>query len=524
MIPNKKTVLLCAALTIASVVAYLGLFRADFVENEYIKSRVRLSAAVVGAYRQMVKEGYDHARDEQRVAAFLKKVNLRYPGIAMIIVALEDNTIQIGSKNDRLISSQRLYDLIVGDFKKGAYRVTLGGRYITKTYTAALAQTAADVKFHLFCRPAGKEQILFVFPDRPVIGAYVQLALEGVLVGILCILLISFVFKYREGKNVWTAGARQVDLQGKTRSIEAEVLSKEGNAGSIASETLKSAVYQTFKKIYDEYLPSRISLYIARTPGTLTKSFELKGRSFIKIDSQHFDSIDCDNELGRELRNATLIVTDQGTRIIIPLTSEGNLVGAIHVLREEAFDGNTIQKMRSEAAGLVRHIGDYLVVHSVILDRDTELYSKTYFKIKYGEELKLARSHGRRFSLIMIALSRDFAPLAAAQKSDIIKIVVPTLDGLIEGERSICSYDDFLGIILPGLDKNGAVILADRIEKALWRFTIKVSGDTNLQLTPAIGIASSDTIGMQDDMLATALQNLDNQLSRVLDRVKVSVS
>jgi hypothetical protein len=90
---------------------------------------------------------------------------------------------------------------------------------------------------------------------------------------------------------------------------------------------------------------------------TLKKIFELLGRAFVKTTASN----SIENETSREIINAladnSTIIRKSGTKIIIPIFHESELLGAVVIKNREAITGGVVQKVKDE----LKQMGGYLM-------------------------------------------------------------------------------------------------------------------------------------------------------------------
>ena len=516
---GRKLLILILAI-ITSIIAnyiYLVSFRADLLEQKLTSSMDMATNKIIKSYTKMnIKNS-----ESQTKSKFLKEIYKNNPGLALFIITDNNYTLKMGSKNDKFITGEKLYNSIINDFNNGKLNPRNGQRYLKKYYYSSSASRIDEKKLYFLSRKYNNEKFLAVFPYTINKMDLIQLSIELLLISLSCIFIIILItiMKQKRSFNKLPDTEHEINLAANKSTIETEINYNSGGTVNIASDTLNSYVYEFFKRIYSKYNPDTVSLYILSKPNILSKNYEFKGRSFIKIDSDTFDTMDINNQLGNELKNSQVIIIEHGTRVIFPLLNDKSLIGVINIKRERSFDGNEISVIRKETSQITRHIIDFMVVNNVIVDRETGLYSKTFFNIKYNELLKLSIDHDRDFSLVMILLSKSLANMNKEDRNLIFKIVSPAVSEQIKTDNYLCSFDNYIALLLPGVRANQADSLAEKLKEKLQKFRIKINPAKTLPVNPHLSVVSSDSIDLIDEMLPVALKSIEEDTSGIIEKV-----
>lgn len=253
---------------------------------------------------------------------------------------------------------------------------------------------------------------------------------------------------------------------------------KETNEGS--ADSLNRKVFTLFKKIHKDMSPESISLYIKTTESRLTKSYELKGKSIIRIDSLTYDSIPV-SEIEKISKPGTYI-TSGGDTIRVPLILEGSVSGLIDIKPGKKNSTVNISLQQSEIADMAREINDYIIRNNLITDAETGYYSSRYFTGKLRECIQEASSGGKEFTLIMINI---FAGIDAdrKQKDIILKVIHPELKNAAGPKNRVFIHKDCVSLILNSTERECSSI-ESALVKEISRFRLKVSDDKILKMNP----------------------------------------
>lgn len=143
------------------------------------------------------------------------------------------------------------------------------------------------------------------------------------------------------------------------------------------------------------------------------------------------------------------------------------------------------------------------------IDQLTGLYNRRYFLTAGKREFINSKFHGKPLSVIMIDID-DFKQINDKSGHDtgdeVIRQLSATIAGNIRGLDIAGRYggEEFI-IILPGTDRDGALIAAEKIRKLAERNNINVSEKDSLSYTISLGVASyNDTMTHIEDLIKKA--------------------
>jgi hypothetical protein len=364
-------------------------------------------------------------------------------------------------------------------------------------------------KFYIFINEIGDETLALSWSFQLSRRNMLRLFLEILLIVLVSIAAgsVFHVVLYRSGAIPAPAEHQVIRVGGDTGSRIKDVEKKADEIRVYASDNLRNYVYDLFISISSSHGPDSISLYIMnRESSRMSKSFEMKGRSFVTMDSPDLDVIDTDNEIGSELKQASTLVLSNGNRIILPILFRNNLLGAVNIIRGIPFKGLEIKEIKTLFGDIARFLSEYILFNDVVVDPETGLYGNFYFKLKYEEILKQSRKGGAAFAAFAIALFRE-----KDVDSGMLREIVRGLSrGLMEkiGEDDIITlHDASLSLLMPGADSEKALAAAEAMIKRLSGLTVKTE-TARMQLRPYIGFTVAGMPGVSDP-LGAARENLN---------------
>lgn len=493
--------------------------RFTVIEQGYVDSLVQTTNGIVRMYGDLEKKmsGENRKPGRENLSIFLQYVHGRHPDIALLAVTDSGLSLRLSSKNDRYIRSTDLFESILSEFMQNRYNINKSKPYIVRYYTDKSGRSAEQVKFYIFLSKIGEYRLLAVYPylfaDRILLRTGLELAL--IVVFIVIITAAGYIAasgaSRKQGGPAVNRGPSPIDLAliGSSLSREGRMVTRE--TSNVVAETLAGYVHDLFRDIQARYGADSISLYLCHSSGRLVKTIELKGRTFFKIDSISFDTIDIDNELGLELRKGATTVLDDGRKIIIPLIYNNIFLGTVNIERQGGFSGSEIGDIKTGLVVLLKNVHDFIIVNDVMNDADTGLNSKLYCNLKYNECLKNSRGRGRDFSVLMIRLFDDAAALPSPERNQVIKLLAPSIADIVGSDGYLCRYDSHLAVILPEADSVTARKMAADIRASLSRYRVKIDDSMTLQITPAVGFSSTDSAGVGEDILAAAITGIAGQ-------------
>ncbi len=363
-------------------------------------------------------------------------------------------------------------------------------------------------KFFIFVKNVPGGTLALSYRFEPTRKDIIRLGLEITLLILMSIFFAAAVHLYRYRSGKIPAEVHRVVKVGNSSRIDIpDFEGKKNEISASATERLKSYVFELFSNISSSYAPDAISVYVMNRESTrMSKTFEMKGKSFITIDSPDLDVIHLQNDIGKELQRSSVLVLSNSMRLLIPIMYRNTLLGAVNIVRGVPFQGLEIKEIRSLFGTLAQFLSEYILYHDVVVDATTGLYTNFYFLLKY-EELLREVSHGGQFAVLAIALMRESLPQGVAI-GDITRAIAKKLFDKI-GKNSIASlYDDTLRIILPGADKDSALKIAQALLASLSGLAVKTESG-KIVLQPVIGLAATTMPGCAENPLEAARANVE---------------
>jgi GGDEF domain-containing protein len=496
-----KAIAVGAVLLTACMFLYFTV-RFKYVERDYISTLIRTTNSIVQEYQSMrVRPARGTKLSADDLSDFLKRTHKIHANVALLAVTDSGLSIRLSSKNDRYIKSADMFEAILKDFTQEKFNISRNNPYTVRYYDDTSSGRAEQLKFYIFISRISGYRLLVVYPytfDKKMIA---RTALELALIAAFIVLISAalYILMAKKPAREDRPRAHIIDLNLENRSAERGDRTVSRETSNVASDALSGYIHDLFKKINKSYTTETLSLYIFHSSGRLVKTMEHKGKVFLKIDSTSFDTIDIDNEAGRELRGGATMVLDDGRKIVIPLKYRDSFLGTVNMVRQNGFAGREIREIKSSIKGIVKNIHDYITVNDVMTDTDTGLHSKIYFNLKYNECMRSWKNKGRDFSVIVLLLFDKIEQFGVNEKNSVIKLVVPTISDIIKNDGFICRYEEYLAILLNDSTARRAKRIATDIRNSLMKYRIRINPESVVQIVPSIGISSTDAAQAVDD-------------------------
>lgn len=380
-------------------------------------------------------------------------------------------------------------------------------------------QPGVAVRFHeqkrhyIIIKNAAGGSVITVFPFTITRKTYLKLSLEialAVLVSVLITTLIYIVF--HKGKKPLIKTEFHVTDVSKTAApsvANEEKASRELH--NFATETLSQYVFDLFKFINTSYSPDIIALYVSRPDaGAMSKAYEMKGRSFIRIESPDFDTIDLHNEVGRELTGGSSLVLENGKKILLPVMLRNSLMGTVIIKRDMPFKGPDLGEIKSRFGEIARSLSEYIFFNDVAVEKDTGLYSPVYFNLKLREASSAHASTGAPYAVALLSLTRDES--RAGDLPVIIRGVTARLGTILREGDVACRMGDTIALLMANATIEESREICGQIVDTLKKMKIRAGGNVTLDVFPRIGLASSQQDDAHD-VLESARKNIEFALS-----------
>lgn len=170
-----------------------------------------------------------------------------------------------------------------------------------------------------------------------------------------------------------------------------------------------------------------------------------------------------------------IIVPDANSAIVVPLRARGKSVGVLAFFKQRPFvfeqdDFDILKAVADHVAIALENAQLFKEVHvSAACDELTGLYSQRYFVECLNDELIRAARYNRPFSLLVVGLDhfKQYNELNGFDEGDtVLKRLAVILKETVRNTDIVARYgaDQFV-VVVPETDKEGAVILAERLRK-----------------------------------------------------------
>lgn len=522
-------ILVFLLLTSASMPVYY-IYRSGYIEGGYIEF---LTAKNAGLKPVAEKLNMEQSPDSEKLKKLFNEIIAGDGTIAAIAVTDRMERLRFMVKNDSLLNSGRIVDELVKDIKAGNFSGSGEKSPAIRNYSGTDWLTD---KLYVYRFSSGGQSTIAVYSFTPDRMTKIRLTLEVVLLitgafiataGVIMLLRKTGVLEETEQQiirtivigerspkqpEIKTAGRRNKEEKaepeagpgrqrktGKTAvQINESELSpfhttediddaphgiKRSTAKDNAADSLNRKIFAFFKKIHGKMSPESISLYIRMTENKLSKAYELKGKSLIRIDSLAFDSINI-SEIEKINKPGTYI-TGNGESVRIPLVWEGAITGLIEIRTGGNATAVNLSIDQSDIADVTREIKNFIVENNIITDAETGFYSSRYFTSRVAESI----AEGKVFSILMINI---FPGVYAdrKQKDMILKVMRPVLTKAAGAKNPVFLHKDCISLILGSSEKECQNIEA-ALTKEISRFRLKISDDNTVKMNPQSILRSS---------------------------------
>ena len=512
---NTKNKIALSGIVITAILLFTYIaFRYGMIEKEYVSGLSPLTDRIALQLAEFEKEKDVRDRDLSR---FLKIVSGRYRPIALLALSDRSGGFLAAGKNARYITSTETFDSILAGFTRGDFEHAKNGRHLVRYFD--------QMKFYLFLKETPAGNMLLAYPFRLQGKLLVKLLLELLLLVLLAVIFTTsyYLFLVRRGIVDGEAAYTMVPVLPGKKEVLQEGRRAAKAAAKAAEVSLQSYVFDLFSHVASRYAAHSMALSVMnKSSSALEKMFELKGETFIRVDSPGKDAVHVESEIGDELKRSSIMVLDKGRKLVIPVLYRNSLLAALHLAREAPFRGPEIGEIRASAERITGPLSEYLVVNDVLIDGATGLFSKSYFQMKYDEllsrsraggffwNLARSRSGGPSFGVILISI---FGPesLTGEGKNGVLWQVSRRLRKVPMGAAVVSRYDDCLAVLLPETGREGTEALGKRLEAEISLLRIKADRHRTLDMRPVIGAASSDMREARNEPLQAALVQMSKE-------------
>jgi diguanylate cyclase (GGDEF)-like protein len=220
----------------------------------------------------------------------------------------------------------------------------------------------------------------------------------------------------------------------------------------------------------------------------------------------------------------------RGGMIVMPLQVEHDLVGVIKVPigLDEAFDEEAAESISRYLRAVAQVLGN---IYQLSRSRDlamrddlTKAYNRRFFDAHLDEEIERSRRYGALCSIIFLDLddlktvNNAYGHLAGSRT---LQEVAKRILGAVRGIDKVVRFggDEFC-IILPQTDQEQAMLVANRVRKALTSAPFRLEPDVEISISASFGIATYPTHGVTKDDL---IRQADAAMYRVKSTTKNAV-
>lgn len=510
------------------------LLRSGNIEKQYLLSIKEKTEMIKPAVDML---NIDDSPDTGKVKKVFNEIVNNEPSTAALIFTDQYGRLKYLIKNDSLISSGHIVDLMIKDIKEKKFADESRDEPFIKIYSNG---KGGNEKFFV-CKIISREQKAFpVYAYMLDYKTMTRLGLEVLLIVSLCFMftgiILSLLIKKgitedvnirtiilgakkdsagSEVQEMKTGGSKrksrkadQIDMNdlspilGAIASSRSEIVRKENIKTGAAADSLNSRIFDLFKKIHSELKPESISLYIKKMEGRLSKSYELKEKTFLRIDSSLFDNIKI-SEIENIRRSGAHILED-GKVIRIPLIDDESLLGLIEIRLRDSASSLDLGKLHAEVKDTAKDIREFLVINNVIVDRETGFYSASYFGMKLAEQIYSAQKINTDFFLILIDIFSGVT-ISHEHKNTVLKIIYPVIKKSSGEAHELFLYRDRIAMIMSGAGLKEAEDMELAVAKDIAKFRIKLSQDQIIRLQPVIVIKNSKDAENIKEILAETI-------------------
>lgn len=475
-------------------------FRSGAIEKDYLQSLARVTENAATVLESMEK---GKPLEQKNLKVFLNRV-YRSAETALVAVADREKRVLMAGKNEKYIRSDEAYDTLIGGFTRDEFKKRKDRNYFVRYFH--------EEKFYIFERDLPDGTLFIVYPFQPGRKILTQMALELLLIIIASVILISLFYILLRSKGVIRDDLpyRVISLDGKKTPLPKDGGAVAQKVDGLAAEPIREYVYGLFRALSSAYAPGTVSMYLVSRKGAgLEKAYELRGNAFLRIDSAQFETMDIRGEIGEELKRSALLLLDSGRKIILPVLHRNSLLAALSLTRERAFRGPEIGEIRARLEETGRQLSEFLLLGDILIDRESGLYSKSYFTLKYDERRKLAAAGGGRFAVILFSLLEREAGLDEEQKTVLFKSIAPKVLGHLGTGDTLSRFDDDLALLIADADAGEAEKTGRKILEELSRVRIRMDRKTTVTLRPCAGLALSQGSAENEDLTAAARKNME---------------
>ena len=505
---GKSRLIMTAMVITLIIMSCYTLYRADRMERTYAASLEKNFLDLSSQFSLLESRSDKGNIRPDQLDPFIESSVHILKTLALVAVINNEGTVISSAKNDTLVPAGPVHDEILtaltGEIPNKIQPLRV--RY----FKPVQEKDSKHMKMYLAVYQTPGHRLLAAYAYTPPKKELVSLVLELSLILLLSIIITtaSYIVKKRiaESTDRFSDENDEVrtDTNEKTRIMDSLPLSHANDAGT---ETLSRLIFDLFKELHAISGPDSIALYLNQTGELLGKSYELKEKSFLRIDSQGFETFNLDSDIGRELRSSTPVILENNSKIMLPLVHETVFLGIIIIQRMTPFSAKEIADSRKILSRSSSSINGCIMVNRILVDRETGLLTEAGFEVRYNELIKAEKNKKRPFSLIIINPVND-DHLSDRQRIMMMQLISPAIKEKVPEDAGICLYRNMLAILLPDKILPMAAEISEAVVRNISRFRIKVENDRMVHIQPRAGIASTDSLVPGSNVRDQALENL----------------
>jgi diguanylate cyclase (GGDEF)-like protein len=237
------------------------------------------------------------------------------------------------------------------------------------------------------------------------------------------------------------------------------------------------------------------------------------------------------NLLQQALASGNAFAQDADAQLVVmPLQVQHDLVGVIRVPLGDAppVDDETIANLARYIAAVAQVLGNlYQLTRSrdlAMRDDLTKAFNRRFFDSYLDEEMERSRRYGSLFSIIFLDLDdlkmvNNFYGHLTGSRT--LQEVAKRILGAVRGIDKVVRFggDEFC-IILPQTDQDQALLVANRVRKALTALPLQLDATVEISITASFGIATYPTHAISKEGL---IRQADAAMYRVKSTTKNAV-
>jgi diguanylate cyclase (GGDEF)-like protein len=216
--------------------------------------------------------------------------------------------------------------------------------------------------------------------------------------------------------------------------------------------------------------------------------------------------------------------------MVMPLQVQEDLLGVIKIMieRDDAIAPEVaanVTKYLNAVAQVLSNIYQLTRSRDLAMRDDlTKAYNRRFFETYLDEEIERSRRYGAQFSIIFADLddlksvNAMYGHLAGSRTlQEVAKRILNAVRGI---DKVVRFGGDEFCIILPQTDPEQAMLVANRIRRALSASSLQIDNDVEVSITASFGIATYPFHGMSKEQL---ISQADAAMYRVKSTTKNAV-